>query len=604
MIGLPTAQAALSFISVVQLVEGYGDGEESFSARQKDYSDPNNKLSISYGIEGLIVRTTNPDGQNPPVKFRWVDVLSISANKRNFCINCSGMENVQYQMEDVETARYAVNICTQQLQFWRSLSRKSSSFRKYNLITKVSPTVKLENETTMPLDISSIPQKLVGDSPVDFRSSYDQLATQMGYPTVVLPNVCHTNGINFGAPTGPSRTSVEYVQPGQNNVAPQSLADVNLLLSTSHQSVHSLPYSQSLNSSLASGVNHSNHHQFDQREVKYFVGSNGQDVSRSLESGKNDFNRSLSSINNADVSVRNFTSPLPNGALSNHRESPIVPAYQPTPDYDSALRAPSLQEYRNSLMVTSSYQNGQPHPAGMMNMMRPTGGGNEAVASSYVQLAPSQVANAYGQAVMHTYSNPEISNILLTEQNQQENRLMIESILRNYRPPPAYKMVSASTPDLSTGFVGGSQLQVNSRLRYGANGPLQQQSAGTQLDVTLENLSMDNLDVIDVVQQQMAKQKLMETLAEHQRQQNQNGNSGEIFHRFYPNQQSSDGQPSWDQATAEMAQLVSYSFLYITTMMNQNVVWTKLAFSIFSEPLAVKLEECMSVAKSSSFLTD
>lgn len=79
--------------------------------------------------------------------FRWEEIVSILANRRNFIVNCAELAHAHFQMvsleaapvsksydmvwlfqEDVETAKYAAYVCGLHLQFFRNFCKRDDGY--------------------------------------------------------------------------------------------------------------------------------------------------------------------------------------------------------------------------------------------------------------------------------------------------------------------------------------------------------------------------------------------------------------------------------------------------------------------------------------------
>ncbi|XP_077319861.1 tyrosine-protein phosphatase non-receptor type 21 [Lithobates pipiens] len=74
-------------------------------------------LSIGACLTGIFVRHKNG---RPPVLFRWVDIANMSHNKSFFTLElASKEETIQFQTEDMETAKYVWRMCVARHKFYR-----------------------------------------------------------------------------------------------------------------------------------------------------------------------------------------------------------------------------------------------------------------------------------------------------------------------------------------------------------------------------------------------------------------------------------------------------------------------------------------------------
>ncbi|ELK36982.1 Tyrosine-protein phosphatase non-receptor type 21 [Myotis davidii] len=109
--GLSAPEAEMLYMQEVERMEGYG--EESYPAKDSQGSD----ISIGACLEGIFVKHKNG---RPPVIFRWHDIANMSHNKSFFALElASKEETIQFQTEDMETAKYMWRLCVARHKFYR-----------------------------------------------------------------------------------------------------------------------------------------------------------------------------------------------------------------------------------------------------------------------------------------------------------------------------------------------------------------------------------------------------------------------------------------------------------------------------------------------------
>ncbi|XP_036170740.1 tyrosine-protein phosphatase non-receptor type 21 isoform X3 [Myotis myotis] len=109
--GLAAPEAEMLYMQEVERMEGYG--EESYPAKDSQGSD----ISIGACLEGIFVKHKNG---RPPVIFRWHDIANMSHNKSFFALElASKEETIQFQTEDMETAKYMWRLCVARHKFYR-----------------------------------------------------------------------------------------------------------------------------------------------------------------------------------------------------------------------------------------------------------------------------------------------------------------------------------------------------------------------------------------------------------------------------------------------------------------------------------------------------
>ncbi|XP_057398379.1 tyrosine-protein phosphatase non-receptor type 21 isoform X3 [Balaenoptera acutorostrata] len=109
--GLTAPDAEMLYMQEIERMDGYG--EESYPAKDSQGSD----ISIGACLEGIFVKHKNG---RPPVIFRWHDIANMSHNKSFFALELSNKEEtIQFQTEDMETAKYVWRLCVARHKFYR-----------------------------------------------------------------------------------------------------------------------------------------------------------------------------------------------------------------------------------------------------------------------------------------------------------------------------------------------------------------------------------------------------------------------------------------------------------------------------------------------------
>ncbi|XP_065796159.1 tyrosine-protein phosphatase non-receptor type 21 isoform X1 [Muntiacus reevesi] len=109
--GLTAPDAEMLYMQEVERMDGYG--EESYPAKDSQGSD----ISIGACLEGVFVK--HKSGR-PPAVFRWHDIANMSHNKSLFALELANKEEtIQFQTEDMETAKYVWRLCVARHKFYR-----------------------------------------------------------------------------------------------------------------------------------------------------------------------------------------------------------------------------------------------------------------------------------------------------------------------------------------------------------------------------------------------------------------------------------------------------------------------------------------------------
>uniref|UniRef100_A0A5F8GAT8 protein-tyrosine-phosphatase n=1 Tax=Monodelphis domestica TaxID=13616 RepID=A0A5F8GAT8_MONDO len=109
--GLTPPDAEMLYMQEVERMDGYG--EESYPAKDSQGSD----ICIGACLDGIFVKHKNG---RPPVIFRWHDIANMSHNKSFFALELTNKEEtIQFQTEDMETAKYVWRLCVARHKFYR-----------------------------------------------------------------------------------------------------------------------------------------------------------------------------------------------------------------------------------------------------------------------------------------------------------------------------------------------------------------------------------------------------------------------------------------------------------------------------------------------------
>lgn len=109
--GMSKAEAELEYIKLTQKLDGYGD--EYFPATDKDGF----VILVGASFIGIVVR--HPHGL-PPVYFKWQDIVRLSHSKNFFNVESTRtFDVIQFEMEDVNTAKYVWRMFVLHHQFCR-----------------------------------------------------------------------------------------------------------------------------------------------------------------------------------------------------------------------------------------------------------------------------------------------------------------------------------------------------------------------------------------------------------------------------------------------------------------------------------------------------
>ncbi|XP_029453610.1 tyrosine-protein phosphatase non-receptor type 21 isoform X2 [Rhinatrema bivittatum] len=109
--GLTPPEAEMLYMQEVERMDGYG--EESYPAKDSQGTD----IFIGACLDGIFVKHKNG---RPPAIFRWHDIANMSHNKSFFTLELANKEEtIQFQTEDLETAKYVWRMCVARHKFYR-----------------------------------------------------------------------------------------------------------------------------------------------------------------------------------------------------------------------------------------------------------------------------------------------------------------------------------------------------------------------------------------------------------------------------------------------------------------------------------------------------
>ncbi|KAJ1105417.1 hypothetical protein NDU88_002823 [Pleurodeles waltl] len=109
--GLTPPETEMLYMQEVERMDGYG--EESYPAKDSRGYD----ICIGACLDGIFVKHKNG---RPPVVFWWHDIANMSHNKSFFTLElASKEESIQFQTDDMETAKYVWRMCVARHKFYR-----------------------------------------------------------------------------------------------------------------------------------------------------------------------------------------------------------------------------------------------------------------------------------------------------------------------------------------------------------------------------------------------------------------------------------------------------------------------------------------------------
>lgn len=106
--GLPQGTAEEYYIIAAQQLEGYG--QEKFLAKD----DNSSEVTLAVSLRGVTIQNQNKN----TIFHQWEDIANVINHKRYFSIEEQHENFIQFQFNDVETAKYVWNMCVLQHMFY------------------------------------------------------------------------------------------------------------------------------------------------------------------------------------------------------------------------------------------------------------------------------------------------------------------------------------------------------------------------------------------------------------------------------------------------------------------------------------------------------
>ncbi|KAF4788623.1 tyrosine-protein phosphatase non-receptor type 21 isoform X5 [Turdus rufiventris] len=420
--GLTPPDAEMLYMQEVERMEGYG--EETYPAKDSQGSD----IFIGACLDGIFVKHKNG---RPPVVFRWHDIANMSHNKSFFALELANKEEtIQFQTEDMETAKYVWRMCVARHKFYR--------LNKCSLDSLDSPPEEGSQKSSL---ILSLPR-----FPILSRPSLPKGQSQ---PVTVNPVRRRSS----------SRMSMPKPQPYMMSPPPQL-----------HYNGHySEPYASSQDNLFVSNQNgYYCHSQTSLDRAPH-------DYSGRIRNGSVYSAHSTNSLNNP----QHYLQPSPMSSnpsitgsdvlrtdyVPSHRHSALIPpSYRPTPDYETVMRqlnrgmvhTDRQSHSMRNLNISNTYAYSRPdalvysqpeirehaHFAAPQSNHYPFN-----LNYSFHSQSPYPYP-AEKRPVVGAVSVPELTNVQLQSQDYPAPNIMKTQV---YRPPPPYPYPrpANSTPDLS-----------------------------------------------------------------------------------------------------------------------------------------------------------
>ncbi|XP_034274178.1 tyrosine-protein phosphatase non-receptor type 21 isoform X3 [Pantherophis guttatus] len=394
--GLTPPDAEMLYMQEVERMEGYG--EETYPAKDSQGSD----IFIGACLDGIFVKHKNG---RPPVIFRWHDIANMTHNKSFFALELANKEEtIQFQTEDMETAKYVWRMCVARHKFYK--------LNKCSLQAQTVTVNPVRRRSSSRLSLQPKPQPYMmppppqlhynGHYPEPYASSQDNLygTNQNGY-------YCH------------SQTSLDRVPHDYNgrirNGSVYSAHSTNSLNNLQH---YMQPSPMSSNPSITgSDVLHSDYVPSHRHSAlippSYRPTPDYETVMKQLNRGMMNSDKQSHSMRNLNIG----------NSYAYSRPDALVYS-QPEIREHANFASPHSGHYPFNLNYSFHSQSSYPYPAER-------------------------------RLVVGAVSVPELTNVQLQAQEYPAPNIMKTQV---YRPPPPYPYPrpANSTPDLSRHFYSSN----------------------------------------------------------------------------------------------------------------------------------------------------
>ncbi|XP_039189387.1 tyrosine-protein phosphatase non-receptor type 21 isoform X4 [Crotalus tigris] len=428
--GLTPPDAEMLYMQEVERMEGYG--EEAYPAKDSQGSD----IFIGACLDGIFVKHKNG---RPPVIFRWHDIANMTHNKSFFALELANKEEtIQFQTEDMETAKYVWRMCVARHKFYRlnkcSLDSPDSSPEEgsqKSFLILAFPRFPILSRPSLPKGQA----QTVTVNPVRRRSS-SRLSLQPKPQPYMMPPPpqLHYNG--------------HYPEPYTSSQDNLYGTNQNGYYCHSQTSLDRAPHDY--NGRIRNGSVYSAHSTNSLNNLQHYMQPSPMS--------------SNPSITGSDV--------LHSDYVPSHRHSALIPpSYRPTPDYETVMKQLSRgmmnsnkqSHSMRNLNIGNSYAYSrpdalvysQPEIREHANFVSPHSGHYPFNLNYSFHSQSSYPYPPERRLVVGAVSVPELTNVQLQAQEYPAPNIMKTQV---YRPPPPYPYPrpANSTPDLSRHFYSSN----------------------------------------------------------------------------------------------------------------------------------------------------
>ncbi|XP_069064239.1 tyrosine-protein phosphatase non-receptor type 21 isoform X1 [Pleurodeles waltl] len=418
--GLTPPETEMLYMQEVERMDGYG--EESYPAKDSRGYD----ICIGACLDGIFVKHKNG---RPPVVFWWHDIANMSHNKSFFTLElASKEESIQFQTDDMETAKYVWRMCVARHKFYR--------LNKCNLDSE-SPPVEGTPKSFLLLSFPRFPilsrpsppkgqTQTISVNPVR-RGSSSRISLPKPQPYMIPPPQLHYNG--------------HYNEPYTTSQDNLFVSNQNGYYCHSQTSLDRAPHDY--NGRIRNGSVYSAHSTNSLNNPQQYIQPSPMS--------------SNPSITGSDVMRPDY--------VPTHRHSALIPpSYRPTPDYETVMRQLNrgiMHTERQShsmrnLNIGSSYAYSRPDA---LVYSQPEIREHAPFTTTQANHYPFNLNYSFHsqtpyphpterRLVVGAVSVPELTNVQHQAQDYPAQNIMKTQV---YRPPPPYPYPrpANSTPDLS-----------------------------------------------------------------------------------------------------------------------------------------------------------
>ncbi|KAG8449022.1 hypothetical protein GDO86_015909 [Hymenochirus boettgeri] len=388
--GLSPPDAELLYMQEIEKLDNFG--EESYPAKDSQGTD----LCIGACLNGIFVKHKNG---RPPVVFRWLDIANMSHNKSFFTLELANKEEtIQFQTEDMETAKYVWRMCVARHKFYRLNG---------SLQTQAVNTIRRRSSTRMSL--TKHQPYMMPSHNIHYNGHFEPYTSSQDNLPMFVSN---QNGYYYHSQTSLDRTPHDY----NGRIRNGSVYSAHSTNSLNTQQHYMQPSPMSSNPSITgSDIMRPeyipSHRHSALIPPSYRPTPDYETVMRQLNRGMMQSERQSHSMRNLNIG----------NSYAYSRPDALVYS-QPEIREHAQFTSPQSNHYPFNLNY--SFHSQSPYPY-----------------------------QAEKRPVVGAVSVPELTNVQLQSQDYTASNIMKTQV---YRPPPPYPRPANSTPDLTRHHTSSS----------------------------------------------------------------------------------------------------------------------------------------------------